>query len=119
MAPGPRGWGPERGSGRLEDGPAGAGSLWASLELGWKHGLSHVETHGIPDAYESCMGVLLLVCLLHLSLGSCFGFRALKGNRFFLLGSGTRVGLQLESIPPTPRAAGHKVLGSGPEKVEA
>lgn len=99
MAPGPGSRVPEGGSGRLEGGPARAGSFWVSLELGFKHGLSHVGTHGTPDAYKSCMSVLLPVFLLHGTSGSCVGLRALKSHWFFLLGSGTRGGLRWS--PPT------------------
>lgn len=56
----------------------GSGNLWVPLELGLRHGLSHVGTHGIPDAYKNHMGVLLLVCLLHGTLGSCVGSGSLK-----------------------------------------
>lgn len=87
-------------------------SLWISLELGWKHGLSHVGTHGTPDACQSCMGVLFPAFLSHGTSGSCVGL-------------GTPPGIRDQSraaagvLPPTPSAAGHTVLGSGPEKVEA
>lgn len=53
----------------------------------------HMWAHMAHQMHTRAAWVSLCLCVLHLTSGSCFGFRALKSYRFFLLGSGTRVGL--------------------------
>lgn len=86
---------PEGGSGRVDQLGAGAsGSHWS-----WAGSMAYnMWAHMVPQVHAraACAGVLSAAFLLHGTSGSCVGLGTLK-NHQFLLGSGTRVGLQLES----------------------
>lgn len=107
----------------------GAGSLrgavggWASWEQeplnltgagleAWLIICGHTCT---PDACKSCMGVLFPAFLSHGTSGSSVGLGPLK-NHQFLLGSGTRVGLQLESSHQLLKLQGIKSWGQAQKR---
>lgn len=111
MAPGPGSRVPEWGSGRLEP-PVLTG---AGLEA-WLITCGHTwyarcmrELQGCPFA---CMSV---ACYFR----QLFWFRGSEKPSVLPHGIRDQSGAAAGVLPPTPRAAGHKVLGSGPEKVEA